>query len=165
MSLLEESRERILKLEREPTTEAIRKSIAIKARVVSADEREESGERTTLNYGHTLAHAIESTTGYGRFLHGEAVAIGMMAAARISERLGLLPVDVVDRQRRLLESYLLPVNVERIDRARVEAAMALDKKVSGKSIRWVLLEGIGRPVLRDNVPPELVDDALREVLV
>ena len=165
LPLLEDSRERILKLEREPTTVAIRKSIAIKARVVSADEREESGERTTLNYGHTLAHGIESATGYSRFLHGEAVAIGMMVAARISERLGLLPPDVVERQRRLLEAYRLPVKAEGIDRARVESAMALDKKVSGKSIRWVLLEGLGRPVITNDVPAEVVDATLREVLV
>ena len=118
-----------------------------------------------LNYGHTLAHAIESATAYGRFLHGEAVAIGMMAAARISERLGLLTTDAVERQRSLLEAYRLPVKAEGIDRAGVEAAMALDKKVSGKSIRWVLLEGVGRPVLRDDVPPEVVDAALREVLL
>jgi len=164
LSLLEDSGEQILKLEREPTTQAIEKSIAIKARVVSADEKEESGERTMLNYGHTLAHAIESATAYGRFLHGEAVAIGMMAAARISERLGLLTTDAVERQRSLLEAYRLPVKTEGIDRAGVEAAMALDKKVSGKSIRWVLLEGVGRPVLRDDLPAQVVQEALAEVL-
>ncbi len=164
LPFLEEHRKPILKLEREPTTEAIRKSIAIKARVVSADEREETGERTTLNYGHTLAHAIESATGYSRFLHGEAVAIGIMAAGRISERLGLLSPDAVERQQRLLEAYRLPVRAEGIDRSRVEAAMALDKKVSGKSIRWVLLEGIGRPVLRDDVPKEVVEEAIGKVL-
>jgi shikimate kinase / 3-dehydroquinate synthase len=164
LQFLEEHREPILKLEREPATEAIRKSIAIKAKVVSTDEREESGERTTLNYGHTLAHAIESATGYSRFLHGEAVAIGMMVAAGISGRLGLLQADAVARQRNLLEAYRLPVNAEGIDRARVEAAMALDKKVSGKSIRWVLLRGIGRPVLKDDVPREVVEEAIGEVL-
>src|SRR5206468_8155700 len=104
LPFLEANVEWILKLESGPTTDAIRKSIAFKARVVSADEREETGERTTLNYGHTLAHAIESATAYGRFLHGEAVAIGMMAAARMSERLGLLASADVQRQRRLREA-------------------------------------------------------------
>ena len=165
LPILEENAGEILKLEPEATADAIRKSIAIKARVVSADEREESGERTTLNYGHTLAHAIESATGYGRFLHGEAVAIGMMAAARMSERLGLLASADLERQRRLLEAYRLPVEAEGVDRARIDSAMALDKKVSEKAIRWVLLEGLGRPVIRDDVPPEVVDAALREVLV
>src|SRR5262249_23538982 len=145
LAFLETKRDRILKLEHEETTAAIRRSIEIKARVVTADEREESGERTTLNYGHTLAHGLGAATGYGRFLHGEAVAIGMMAAARISERLGLLSTVDIERQRKLLEAYQLPVTASGIDRARVYAAMALDKKVSGKSINWVLLQGIGRP--------------------
>ena len=164
LSFLEEESGQIQKLESGPTTEAIRQSIAIKARVVSADEREETGERTTLNYGHTLAHAIESATGYGRFLHGEAVAIGMTAAARISERLGLLPPDAVERQQRLLEAYRLPLKAEGIDRDRVEAAMAQDKKVRGGNVQWVLLEGIGQPVLREDVPKDVVEEALREVL-
>ncbi len=138
--------------------------MAIKARVVSEDEREESGVRTALNYGHTLAHAIESATGYSRFLHGEAVAVGMMAAAGISARLGLLPPEVVERQRRLLECYNLPVRTEGIDRVRIAAAMALDKKVRGKRVQWVLLDGVGRPVLRDDVPPAVVVEALDEVL-
>jgi 3-dehydroquinate synthase len=138
--------------------------VAIKARVVSADEREETGARTTLNYGHTLAHALESATAYGRFLHGEAVAIGMMLAAGISSRLGLLSTGIVERQRRLLERYRLPVHCEGIDRSQVEAAMSLDKKVRGKAIQWVLLEAVGSPVLRDDVPPEVVEPALDEVL-
>jgi 3-dehydroquinate synthetase len=114
---------------------------------VSEDEREEKGIRTTLNYGHTLAHALESTTAYRRFLHGETVAIGMTAAASISARMGLLPEEVVERQRRLLERYKLPVLAEGVDRTRIEVAMSLDKKVRGKAIQWVLLEGVGHPVL------------------
>lgn len=164
LAFLEEDAQTILRLDREVTTDAIRRSVAIKARVVSEDEREESGLRTTLNYGHTLAHALESATEYGRFLHGEAVAVGMMLAGGISVRLGLLAADVVERQRRLLERFNLPVRCEGIDRARVQAAMSLDKKVRGKAIQWVLLEGIGRPVLRDDVPGELVEQALSEVL-
>ena len=164
LGFLEENADRILKLEPEVTTEAVRRSVAIKARIVSEDEREESGLRMTLNYGHTLAHAIESATGYARFLHGEAVAVGMMAAAGISARLGLLAPDVLERQRRMLQMYKLAVEAREIDRARIEAAMSLDKKVRGKKVQWVLLERIGRPVLRDDVPPEVVAEALTEVL-
>ncbi len=131
---------------------------------MSEDEREETGLRTTLNYGHTLAHAIESATGYSRFLHGEAVAVGMMAAAAISARLGLLAPEIVERQRRTLQLYKLPVEAKGVDRARIQAAMSLDKKVRGKKVQWVLLERIGRPVLRDDVPPEVVEEALTEVL-
>jgi len=132
--------------------------------MVTEDEREETGLRMTLNYGHTLAHAIESATAYGRFLHGEAVAVGMMLAAAISARLGLLPAEVVERQRALIERYKLPIRCEGIDRARVLEAMTLDKKVRGKAVRWVLLEEIGRTVIRDDVPAEVVEEALAEVL-
>ena len=163
LEFLEQNAESILKLEPEATTEAIRRSVAIKAQVVSEDEREETGRRTVLNYGHTLAHAIESTTGYVRFRHGEADGIGMTAAAAISAKLGLLLPEVVERQRRLLERFQLPTHAEGLDRERIMAAMALDKKVQGKAIRWVLLEGIGKPVLRDDVPPEVVEAALGEV--
>lgn len=164
LAFLEENADRILKVEPDTTTEAIRRSVAIKARVVSEDEREETGVRTTLNYGHTLAHAIESATAYNRFLHGEAVAIGMMAAAGISARLGLLSPAAVERQRRLLEQYNLPVKAEGVDRARIRASMALDKKVRGRAVHWVLLKEIGQPVLRDDVPPEMVEESLQEVL-
>jgi shikimate kinase/3-dehydroquinate synthase len=164
LTFLEENVEAILKLERDATTEAIRRSVAIKARIVSADEREETGLRTTLNYGHTLAHALESATAYGRFLHGEAVAVGMTLAARISALLGLLPDGIVDRQRLLLERFKLPVRSRGIDRAAIDAAMSLDKKVRGKAIQWVLLDGIGRPVLRNDVPNDVVDHALSEVI-
>lgn len=164
LAFLEANAEHVLKLEPDATTEAIRRSVAIKARVVGEDEREETGVRTTLNYGHTLAHAIETATEYGRFLHGEAVAVGMMAAAGISARLGMISPEIVERQQRLLERYKLPVRAEGIDRVRTVAAMALDKKVRGKRMQWVLLEGIGRPVLRDDVPPDVVEEALGEVL-
>jgi 3-dehydroquinate synthase len=88
----------------------------------------------------------------------------MTAAADISARLGLLSEEVVERQRRLLDRYKLPVLAEGVDRARIAAAMALDKKVRGKAIQWVLLDGIGQPVLRDDVPPEVVEATLGEVL-
>jgi len=164
LSYLEENAERILKLEPEPTAEAIRRSVAIKAAVVAQDEREETGRRTVLNYGHTLGHALEAATGYGRYLHGEAVAVGMVAAADISRRLGLLTPEIAWRQRRLLERFGLPTSAGGIDRARIGEAMALDKKVQAKAIRWVLLEDVGRTVLRDDVPPEVVEEALDEVL-
>lgn len=163
-SYLEENAELILELEPEPTTEAIRRSVAIKAAVVAEDEREETGRRAVLNYGHTLGHALEAATHYDRFLHGEAVAVGMAAAASISRRLGLLSPAVVERQRRLLERFGLPIRGEGIDRGAIAAAMALDKKVQARAIRWVLLEDVGRTVLRDDVPPAVVEEALDEVL-
>ena len=165
LAFLEEHADPILGLEPEPTTEAIRRSVAVKAAVVSEDEREETGRRTVLNYGHTVAHAIEAATGYGRFLHGEAVAIGMTAAAAISRRLGFLSPDVERRQRDLLERFGLPTRAREVNRAALLSAMALDKKVRAGAIRWVLLEDVGRTVLRDDVPQAVVEQALDEVLV
>lgn len=164
LGFLEQNADAILKLDRDATVEAVRRSVAIKADVVSEDEFETTGRRSTLNYGHTLAHAIESTTGYARFRHGEADGIGMMAAASMAVRMGLLSPDVLERQRRILERYGLPTHADGLDRERLLAAVALDKKVQGKKVRWVLLEDVGRTVIRDNVPPEVVDAALGDVL-
>jgi len=164
LRFFEENSEKILKLDPEVTTEAISRSVAIKAGVVTADEKETTGWRATLNYGHTLAHAIESTTNYERFRHGEADAIGMMCAAEISRGMGLLSEDVIGRQRAVLERFKLPTSADGLDRERIMAAIALDKKVQASKVRWVLLEGIGSAVVRDDVPPEVVDAALDTVL-
>jgi 3-dehydroquinate synthase len=164
LAFFEQHAEAVLRLEPEPTTEAIRRSVAIKAAVVSEDEREETGRRTILNYGHTVGHAIEAATAYGRFRHGEADAIGMTAAAAISRRLGLLPPAEERRQRELLERFGLPASADDIDRAAVISAIALDKKVRAGAVRWVLLERVGRAVVRDDVPQAVVEEALDEVL-
>jgi shikimate kinase / 3-dehydroquinate synthase len=164
LDFLEHNAAAILRLDRDVTTEAVRKSVCIKAAVVGDDEFETTGRRSFLNYGHTLAHAIESTTAYSRFRHGEADGIGMMAAGRMSVALGLLSPDVLERQRRVLEAYGLPTRADVLHRARLLDAITLDKKVQGKKVRWVLLEGIGKPVLRDNIPDEVVNAALDSVL-
>ena len=153
----------LLALEPETTTDIIRRSVAIKARVVSEDERETAGYRTLLNYGHTIGHALEAATEYGRLLHGEAVAVGMMGAARIGERLGLTPPEAVGRQEALLRRFDLPLRCPEVDLERVSSAMALDKKAVGKAIRWVLLESVGRAVVRSDVPDTLVQDVLRDL--
>ena len=159
----EEQRDQLLALEPELTTDVIRRSVAIKARVVSEDERETTGYRTLLNYGHTIGHGLEAATEYGQFLHGEAVSIGMMGAARIGLLLGVTPQEVIERQATVLRQFHLPVTCSGVDLDRVQAAMALDKKASGASIRWVLLEGVGRAVLRNDVPQEVVSQVLREL--
>ncbi len=164
VAFLEDNAEAILKLDRDVTVEAVRRSVCFKAAVVSEDEFETKGRRSFLNYGHTLAHAIESTTGYGRFRHGEADGIGMMAAGRMSVAMGLLAPEILDRQRALIERYSLPASADGLDRARLLDAVALDKKVQARKVRWVLLEGIGRPVLRNDVPDDVVTSALDSVL-
>lgn len=163
LELLEAHHEELLNLEPRLTAEAITRSAAIKAKVVSEDEKER-GLRTILNYGHTIAHGLEAATGYERLLHGEAVAIGMMGAAIISQRLGLLPETVVERQRALLQIFGLPTTCPGADMASILQAMELDKKVQRKAVRWVLLKGVGEAVVGENVPREIVTSVIAELL-
>jgi 3-dehydroquinate synthase len=161
--LLEARSQELLDLEEEVTAEALACSAAIKAAIVSEDEKEK-GIRTILNYGHTIAHGLEAATNYGRFLHGEAVAIGMTGSAEISQRLGLLDQAVMERQREIIGKFDLPATCTDINLDSVFRAMELDKKVKGAKIRWVLLSGIGQTVIRDNVPPEVIESVIRELL-
>jgi 3-dehydroquinate synthase len=157
----EEEGEAIRSLDRAASTSVIARSVAIKADVVSKDERETLGLRVLLNYGHTIAHALEAATGYEKYLHGEAVSIGMMGAAALCRGLDMLTDADVDRQRRVLEAYGLPVTLDQPGlEGAISAAMAMDKKTADGVIRWVLLDGIGRAVTRSDVPKELVDEAL-----
>jgi 3-dehydroquinate synthase len=159
---LEAEAEALTALEPEPSARVLRRSIALKAQVVSADERE-SGLRMTLNYGHTTGHALEAATGYESLLHGEAVAVGMVAAAHIGRELGLLTAEQEQRQNRLIARYGLPLRAPGIDVDTVIDAMSLDKKVSARSLRWILLDGLGRTVIRDDVPISLVREAVELV--
>jgi len=175
---LESNVNKLTKLEPELLTRAIARSAAIKAQVVSQDEKEREGKRTILNYGHTIAHGLEAATQYKRFLHGEAVAIGMVGAAKLSQRLGLLPTDAAERQQALLQKFGLPTSLRteaasqrrgrkrsnfKLSLAGVTRAMELDKKVRGKAIRWVLLQGIGKVIIRSDVPQQDVLAVLQEL--
>jgi len=161
--LLEDNVEDLLRLTPEVTCKAIARSASIKAQVVTEDERE-TGKRIVLNYGHTVAHGLEAASNYQRFLHGEAVAIGMMAAAKLSQRLGFLSRNLVERQEALLERFGLPTSCRGVNLTDVLAAMELDKKVRGKAIQWVLLEGIGKVVVHSDVPGKEVSNVLKEML-
>jgi len=132
-------------LRHEPATlaEAVERSCAIKARVVSVDEREESGQRALLNLGHTFGHAIEAATGFEEWLHGEAVAAGIVLAARFSERAGMLDAASCARIVALLSQAGLPVAPPPVGAERLLSLMKLDKKVRAGRINLVLLERIG----------------------
>jgi len=162
-AFLEGNVEELLRLTPEITCKAIARSASIKAQMVTEDERE-TGKRIILNYGHTVAHGLEVATNYQRFLHGEAVAIGMMAAAKLSQRLGFLSQDFVKRQEALLERFGLPTSCRGINMTDVLAAMELDKKVRGKAIQWVLLEDIGKVVVHSDIPSKEVSSVLKETL-
>jgi len=133
--------------------QAIRRSCEIKAQVVAADERE-GGERAILNLGHTFGHAIEAATGYERWLHGEAVAAGLLMAAAMSARIGLTPAADVERIRTLLERAGLPLDARDVAAARALELMQIDKKVKAGRLRLVLLEGVGRCRVTADYPEE-----------
>ena len=142
---------------------AVERSAALKARVVEQDERETSGLRAALNYGHTFGHAYETAAGYGRLLHGEAVAIGMARAARLAALLGRIDPGVVTRQDRLLARFGLPTSPSaagEFDPAELLGIMARDKKALAGRLRFVLPDRIGRVELVGNVEPALVREAL-----
>ena len=126
---------------------AVRRSCEIKALVVGQDERE-SGLRAILNFGHTFGHAIEAGLGYGQWLHGEAVGCGMVLAAELSHRLGLMPAYFVTRLRELIERAGLPVRAPDLGLARYLEWMRVDKKAEGGEIRFVVIEALGRAGMR-----------------
>ena len=163
VDVFEEHAESLMAVEPEISAAVIRRSMAIKARVVSQDERETLGLRILLNYGHTIGHALEASTGYGRFLHGEGVSVGMMGAASMAREMGMIDGAVVDRQRRLLERFNLPIQATGVSVDQVLQAMSLDKKTAGGANRWVMLEDVGKAVVRSDVPRELVEATVRKL--
>jgi 3-dehydroquinate synthase len=142
------------------TRELVERAIRVKARVVSADLRE-SGLREILNYGHTLAHAIEKAEDY-RFRHGHAVAIGMVYAAELSRLAGRLPAGIVQRHRDVLASVGLPDSYG-ADWAGLRATMANDKKSRGATLRFVVLDGIASPGRLEGPDEALLAAAYREL--
>jgi len=142
---------------------AVERSAAIKAWVVERDEREVSGLRAALNYGHTFGHAFETALGYGTLLHGEAVAIGMVKAARLAAAIGRIPMELVSRQDRLLERLELPrstAGLAPLDPENLLAIMGRDKKTEGGRLRFVLPSRLGSVELVDGIEPSLVRQIL-----
>ena len=147
---LEGNIDKLLKKDREALVHAVRRSCELKGRIVSEDEKE-SGARALLNFGHTFGHAIEAGTGYGTWLHGEAVAAGMVMAAELSSLMGHLKKTDVGRVRALLRRAGLPVTGPALAPERLIELMALDKKAAKGRTRFVVLEAIGRAALAADV--------------
>jgi shikimate kinase/3-dehydroquinate synthase len=143
--------------------EVTTRSVRLKALIVSSDP-EERGLRAILNYGHTIGHAIESVTGYSEYLHGEAVSIGMMGAARIAQRIGLIDEEFVASQADVLRSFGLPIQAQGLASMAVLDATRMDKKVQGGRARFVLLEGVGRAVVRGDVPEDVIEETIRSLV-
>ncbi|MCW5547499.1 MAG: 3-dehydroquinate synthase [Opitutaceae bacterium] len=155
-----------LTLESADLADVIRRCCAIKARIVEADERElaQDGGRALLNLGHTFAHAIEQAAGYGTYLHGEAVAIGLNAAAQLSVKLGTLPPAEARRVAAVLTAHALPVRLASpLPLPELMAATMRDKKVRGGLPRFVVMNRLGEAATRDGVPLDLAEACFRAV--
>ncbi len=155
LDLLESDPAAALRGDVELMTELVRRSVAVKAAVVAADERE-SGERAHLNLGHTFGHAVEALTGYASVLHGEGVAIGMAMALRLGVAMGVTPAELVPRTEALLDALGLPRVAPPLGRAEVWNVMARDKKAQD-GVRFVLLAAVGAVEL--HTPDRAVVDA------
>ena len=138
--------------------ELLQRNVQIKANVVMEDEKE-SGVRAHLNFGHTFAHAIETTTGYGKIEHGEAVALGMVAATSLAVDTGLCNADVLDKLTALLDKIGLPTRADLADTDQLINAMTLDKKVKDNRIRLVLPTRLGQVTIADDTPPTAITAA------
>ena len=142
----------------------VSRTASAKLRVVLRDEREREGSiRTALNYGHTLGHAIEAASGYAGLLHGEAVALGMRAAAELSVRVAGLSEEARQRQNALLDRLGLPRRLPRLAVARLLRPMARDKKRRSGAVRWVLTPQIGHASVPRPVEPRLVRSVLKQL--
>ncbi|WP_302610004.1 3-dehydroquinate synthase [uncultured Mitsuokella sp.] len=158
-AFLESHVDEVLRLERDAAVHMIARSCEIKAAVVSQDEKE-AGLRRILNFGHTMAHAIEKETGYVRYNHGEAVAIGMVGAADISARLGMISEADVTRVTKLIETLHLPIYADGCTVDAMYRDIFHDKKTVGGKVNWVLMEGIGKVTCRNDVPEDVVRAAM-----
>ncbi len=142
----------------------IQRCIEIKAEIVAKDEKETLGFRALLNFGHTLGHAIENGAGYGVLLHGEAVAIGMRAAAHLSQELAGMPKAEVAEIEAMMTQYHLPLEAKGLSSEAIFRALGTDKKVKAGKNRWILSKKIGESHVTDQVPQESLERVMSLVL-
>jgi 3-dehydroquinate synthase len=159
LAWLEQNLDALLALDPGALAHAVRRSCEIKARIVAVDEREQ-GPRALLNFGHTFGHAIETASGYGEWLHGEAVAIGMLLAADMSRHLGWLDAGDLERVRELLRRAGLPSRAPTVGARRAHELMGMDKKVLQGRLRLVLLRRLGQAVVTGDYPAEALQAVL-----
>ena len=162
IELLEEVEpERLLRSER--LEEVVARGLGVKARIVEEDETD-LGLRRLLNFGHTVGHAVEAVTRFERFLHGEAVAVGMVAAAQLSTQVADLPVSSLFRIESLIERLGLPTRACDLQADEILRALEMDKKASSRGPAWVLTPELGRATVSDQVPGDRVREAIHYVL-
>lgn len=160
-TFLENKYKDVLKKEPAALEKIVISCSAIKAGIVSRDEKETAGLRTLLNFGHTIGHAIEAACGYKAYNHGQAVGLGMIAAADLSRRLGLIGPETVLRISDLVKFYGLPVKLKGVSLEKIVKAHFRDKKFIGKENKLVLISGLGRTRISRNVPLDLIKESIR----
>ncbi len=161
-AFLEANYEDVLNLEPVAIHKAIKRSCQIKAKVVAEDETEQ-GLRAILNYGHTVGHAIEAVTDYNQYRHGEAIAIGMVAAACLAEKMELLATEAKVRQKNLIANFSLPTSCSSLKVSDLISAMSKDKKAKEGDIYFILAKAIGDVFITADVEPKQLEEALIEV--
>ncbi len=159
---LEKRIDRLLGLDSTEMAAVVKRCCELKARVVKADERDTKGARAILNFGHTFAHAVETARGYTKYRHGEAVGVGMVCAAELSERAGMLDAGGAARVERLVDACGLPVKIDGAAPGELIDLMQRDKKTKGGKLRFVLLESIGSAKLVGDIPVRLVSAVLKK---
>jgi 3-dehydroquinate synthase len=139
----------------------VKRSSDIKAKIIEKDEREEKGLRTILNFGHTIGHAIETAGNYRQYNHGQAIALGMLVASALSKKLGYINDSIKQRIENLIKSVGLPTRIKNIPLHRVIKAHYQDKKFKGAKNRFVLIQGIGKTRITEDVPLSLIKETIK----
>jgi 3-dehydroquinate synthase len=163
-SILEKEKEKVLARDSETVEELIERSLKVKIAIVSEDETEKD-RRRILNFGHTLAHALEAQTQFSTLLHGEAVSIGLVFAYALSTALGIARQESALRVRELLLSFGLPVSLPSVNPDELISLMHRDKKATANRLTFVLLKDIGQVTIVENIDPELVKRVITEALI
>lgn len=164
-SYLEDNYQAILSQNPQALEHVVSTCAQIKVKIVEIDEYEEKGIRTILNFGHTIGHAIEAAGGYTKYNHGEAISIGMLCAAKISLKLGMLSTEDYSRINSLITKIGLPQEITGLEEKQIIKAYKLDKKFIGKTNRMVLIKGIGKPIVCKNIPEKIILNAIKELFI
>jgi len=161
---IEKNYKKIINLNKKALEFVVYRCSAIKAKVVAQDEMERRGIRTILNYGHTIGHGLEAAGGYLSYSHGQAVALGMIAAARIARDLDMLDIRSCNRIERIISKVGLPTSVRGISKTKLLKAISHDKKfIRGKN-RFVLPVRIGKVIVREGVPKDIINNAIDSLI-
>lgn len=164
-SYIDKNYKNILARKQGPIEHVVYRSSLNKAKIIRADEKETKGIRTILNFGHTIGHAIEAASRFKKYSHGEAISVGMVCAADISCKLGLIKRSVFSKIADLLTKVGLPVKIKNIKSSAILKALAYDKKFIHGVNRFVLVKKIGKALVREKIDPEIIKEAVRNASV